>query len=108
MASLMISKSRGLAIISVFALGLVSIGPAMAQGWSTEAKSGTFGTGGQRGAAIRLPLAALLLREHRAGRVTPKPLARAKAIISGLRLSPAGVQVVHRRLGAKNSANTVG
>jgi hypothetical protein len=45
MASLMINKSRGLAIISVFALGLVSIGPAMAQGWSTEAKSGTFGTG---------------------------------------------------------------
>ncbi len=49
MASLMISKSRGLAIISVFALGLVSIGPAMAQGWSADAKSGTFGTGGQGG-----------------------------------------------------------
>lgn len=45
MASLMINKYRGLAILSVIALGLVSIGPAMAQGWSTEAKSGTFGTG---------------------------------------------------------------
>ena len=45
MASLMMGKSRGLVIISVFALGLVFIGPAKAQGWSSDAH--TFGTGGQ-------------------------------------------------------------